>query len=251
MGANLHSTYSAVVTLFAAVRMVSFLNAAGADPTLRERAPYVVQGGDVAHHVVDPQGLVGVDPWRAEPLAEVFDALVDHPGRPWLLALPGPGRLAPLQGPVELVRSALAAGVVLLAAGGGLALVPHRVGPALQWEVLPAERPGAVPTSYEAERELSETILRAARELAGLDVAGGERPKDAAVLIAPGYPARQRVAADRAARLWTACSAALADDGGSISAYEAERRRAALRSVRDAAGQALIASVSWLGVERP
>ena len=238
------------MTLLAAVRMVSYLNAAGADPALREPAPFVVQGGDVAHHVVDPHGLVGVDPWRAAPLADVFDVLLDHPGRPWLLALPGPGRLAPLQGPPELTRAALASGLVVLAGGGGLALVPHRVGPAVQWQVLPAERPGAIATPYEAERELSEAVLRAARELADLDVAGGARPADTAVELAPGYPPRQRVAADRAALLWTACSAALDDDGGSVSAYEADRRRAALRAVRDAAGQALTASLSWLGVEQ-
>lgn len=230
--------------------MVTYLNAAGNDPALRERAPFAVQGSDVAHHVVDPHGLIGIDPWRAEPLAEVIDALIGHPGRPWLLALPGPGRLAPLQGPPELIRSALAAGMAVVAAGGGLGLVPHRVGPAVQWEVLPAERPGAVPTPYEAERELSEVILRAARELAELDVAGGERPAAPAVEVAPGYPPRQRLAADRAGRLWTACTVALDGDGGSISVFEADRRRVALRSIRDAAGQALIASVSWLGVER-
>lgn len=230
--------------------MVAFLNA-GVDPVLRERAPYAVQGGDVAHHVVDPQGLVGVDPWRAAPLSEVFDVLADAAGRPWLLALPQPGRLAPLRGPGELLRSALGAGVAIVATGGGLGLVPHRIGPALQWEVLPAEQPGAAPTAYEAERELSETILRAARDLTALDVAGGTRPQDGALELPPGYPARQRVAADRAARLWTACTAALADDGGSISAFEADRRRASLTAVRDAAAQALTASVSWLGVEHP
>ncbi|HEU5486961.1 MAG TPA: hypothetical protein VFU98_18810 [Microlunatus sp.] len=238
------------MTLLAAVRLVSYLNAAGVDPALREPAPFAVQGGDVAHHVVDPHGLVGIDPWRAEPLAEVFDTLVDHPGRPWLLALPSPGRLAPLKGPPELVSSALAVGVVVVASGGGLALVPHPVGPALQWEALPAERPAAVPTSYEAERVLSETVLQAARELTDLDVAGGVRPEDTALTLAPGYPARQRVAADRAARLWAASSAALSDDGSSISAFEADRRRAVLRSVHEAAGEALIAAVSWLGAER-
>jgi hypothetical protein len=182
------------------------------------------------------------------PLPEVFDELLAQPGRPWLLALPGPGRLAPLQGPPELVRAALAAGMAVVASGGGLALVPHQVGPAVQWELLPAERPGAVPTTYEAERELSETVLHAARELADLDVAGGRRPKDLAVELAPGYPPRQRVAADRAARLWLACSIALEGDGSSISVYEADRRRTALRSVREAAAQSLIAAVSWLGV---
>ena len=81
-------------------------------------------------------------------------------------------------------------------------------------------------------------------------MAGGRRPKDRRSCSRPGYPPRQRVAADRAARLWMACSVALADDGTSISAYEADRRRAALRAVRDAAAQALVASVSWLGVEQ-
>ena len=198
--------------------------------------------------MVDPQGLIGVDPWTAVPLPEVFDEFLAQPGRPWLLALPGPGRLAPLQGPPELVRAALATGIAVVTSGGGLALVPHQVGPALQWEVLPAERPGAVPTTYEAERELSEMVLQAARELADLDVAGGRRPTDLAIELAPGYSPRQRVAADRAARLWLACSVALEGDGTSISVYEADRRRAALRSVREAAAQSLIAAVSWLGV---
>ncbi|HEY5784909.1 MAG TPA: hypothetical protein VIT41_02060 [Microlunatus sp.] len=237
------------MTLLATLRMVSQLNAAGLDPTLRELAPYAVQGTDLAHHVVDPRGLLGVDPWAAVPLADVFDRLLAHPGRQWLLALPGPGRLAPLQGPPDLVRAALAAGTAVVASVGGLALVPHQVGPALQWEALPAERPGSVPTAYEAERELSETVLRAAQELADLDVAGGRRPTDPAIELAPGYPPRQRLAADRAARLWLACTVGLEGDGTSISVYEADRRRAALRSVRDAAAQSLIASVSWLGAE--
>ncbi|MDN5771000.1 MAG: hypothetical protein L0H24_08925 [Microlunatus sp.] len=238
------------MTLPAAVRLVSYLNAADADPVLRERAPFAVQGEDVAHHVVDPHGLVGIDPWSAAPLAEVFDTLLGHAGVPWLLALPDPGRLAPLRGPPELVRSALGSGAAVVATGGGIALVPHRVGPAVQWEVLPAARPGAVATAYEAERELSELVLRAARDLADLDVADGSRPTDIAIELAPGYPPRQRVAADRALRLRSACSAALADDGASVSAFEADRRRAALREVRDAAGQALIAAVSWLRGEQ-
>ena len=241
-------SYAALVTLLAAVRLVSYLNAAGLDPARAHAAPFAVQGADLAHHVVDPQGLIGVDPWTAVPLPEVFDELLAQPGRPWLLALPGPGRLAPLQGPPELVRAALATGIAVVTSGGGLALVPHQVGPALQWEVLPAERPGAVPTTYEAERELSEMVLQAARELADLDVAGGRRPTDLAIELAPGYSPRQRVAADRAARLWLACSVALEGDGTSISVYEADRRRAALRSVREAAAQSLIAAVSWLGV---
>lgn len=139
------------MTLFAAVRMVGYLNAAAADPTLRERAPFAVQDRDVAHHVVDPQGLVGVDPWQAESLADVFDALVDHPGRPWLLTLPAPGRLAPLQGPPELLRAAVAAEVAVVASGGGWRWCRTGSDPPCSGRCC---RPSAltVPTAYEAER---------------------------------------------------------------------------------------------------
>ena len=59
------------------------------------------------------------------------------------------------------------------------------------------------------------------------------------------YPNRQRLAADRAARLYVACEAALADDGSSLSSYEADVRARELRVVRDAARTALCAAVTW------
>lgn len=237
------------MTLLAAVRLVSYLNAAGTDPSLRQVAPLAVRGEDVAHHVVDPRGLIGGPAEGAVPLADVFETLLGAGGRSWLLALPDPGRLAPLRGPPELVRAALATGVAAVAATGALALVPYRVGPAVQWLVLPAEPPAAIATGYEAERELSETVLRAAAELGRLDVAGGQRPGFPGLELAPGTPARQRAAADRAVRLRIACTAALAEDGTAISAYEADRRRTALRDVREAAGQALSAALRWPGAE--
>jgi len=52
--------------------------------------------------------------------------------------------------------------------------------------------------------------------------------------------------AERAARLIAVCDAALADEGGSISAYEIERRGRELRQLRAAARVALCSAVSWL-----
>jgi len=116
----------------------------------------------------------------------------------------------------------------------------------VQWRVHAAARPFAPPTLYEAERELSEAVLRAATTLTRLDVAAGTRPRlDDGPALAPGYPQRARLAADRAARLLAACDEALSTDGASITLYEAETRSRELRVVRTAAGQALCAAAGW------
>jgi hypothetical protein len=133
----------------------------------------------------------------------------------------------------------------VVAATAGIALVPYRVGPAIQWRVYPAERPAPPAGPYEAERELTETVLRAASALQQLEVAGGSRPADPGLRLPTAYPNRQRLAADRAARLYVACETALADDGSSLSSYEADVRARELRAVRDAARTALCAAVTW------
>ena len=152
-------------------------------------------GPDVAHHLVDPEGLLGLDPFRATELDDGFARLLAAEPDRWLLALPVPGALGPLRGPVELNTAALAAGEAAVAAGGGLALVPHRVGQAVQWRVHAAARPFTPPTLYEAERELSEAVLRAATTLTHLDVASGAgrgwptvRPSPPATRPARGSP---------------------------------------------------------------
>lgn len=118
----------------------------------------------------------------------------------------------------------------------------------MQWRLFRAEPPAVTLSSYEAERALSETILRAGRTLARLDVAAGPGPRDGPdgdLGPAPGYPPRRRAAAERAARLLLACEYALDSDGGSLSSYEMATRRRELESVRDAARDALVAAVSW------
>jgi hypothetical protein len=113
--------------------------------------------------------------------------------------------------------------------------------------VFEANRPFAPETPYEAERLLNETVLAAAAALARLDVAAGTRPvAHPGIALAPGYGRRQLATAERAARLIAVCDAALADEGGSISAYEIERRGRELRQLRAAARVALTSAVSWL-----
>jgi len=116
----------------------------------------------------------------------------------------------------------------------------------VQWRAHRAERPFAPPSSYDAERTLSEAVLQAGATLARLEVAAGSRPRDAGAELAPGYSPRQRVAADRAARLLAACDQALDSDGAARSSYEAELRARELRRLRSAAGDALCAAASWM-----
>ncbi len=212
------------------------------------RAAAAVVGHDVAHHVVDPENLLDLDPLNATALTDALPALAAHEHEMWLLVLPQPGSLGALRGPVALNRAALEVGEAVVASSGGLALVPHPVGRGVQWRVHAAERPFTPPTSYDAERALNETVLSAAATLARLDVAAGSRPRsDPPADLAPGYSSRQRLAADRAARLLLACETALDSDGAAVSAYEAEVRAQELRRLHRAAADALCAAASWIG----
>lgn len=235
--------------------MTSHLNALTHGQLSIEVAAHAITTPDTAHHVVDPGELLGLDPMHAVDLSTALTALVSTEREGWLLSLPTPGSLHGLRGPRELNEAAAERGEAVIGLSGSVGLVPYEVGPAVQWRVFHAERPFAPTSPYEAERELSQTVLSAAAALSALDVAGGpgrsghsghnRRSEDPAVQLAPGYSQRSYVAADRAARLLAACELALADDGGSISAFEADARRTQLSGVRAAARTALCAAVSW------
>lgn len=228
------------------VRLTANLNAVVRFHTSVTDAAAAVVDGDVAHHVLDPEGLVGLDPLAATPLADALGTIAATELEMWVLALPAPGSPGPLRGPAALNRAALEAGQVVLASGGRIGLVPHLVGRGVQWRVHRAETPAAPPSSYEAERALSEAVLAAAATLSRLDVAAGARPADVAVELAAGYSPRQRLAADRAARLLNACDRALESDGAAVSSHEAGVRARELRALRTAAGDALCAAASWM-----
>ena len=229
-----------------ALRLTAALNALAGESLLSgEMWVRSVVGPELVHHVVDPEDLLGLGGTGSTVLAEALPALVAVESELWMLCLPVAGLLGGLRGPAELNVAALEQGSAVVAATAGLGIVPYRVGPAIQWRVYRAERPLPPPGPYDAERELSETVLRAASTLQQLDVAGGARPADPGLRLPTAYPNRQRLAADRAARLYVACETALADDGSCLSSYEAEVRARELRAVRDAARTALCAAVTW------
>lgn len=233
--------------LLASLRLTAQLNALAARTTSIEHAEAAIVDGDVAHHVVDPDDLLGLDPLRATGLVQALLSLAAAERR-WVLVLPTPGHLGVLRGPVALNQAALEVGSAVLAVDGGIGLVPFRVGHGVQWRVFAANPPGPPPSPSEAERTLSQAVAGAARTLTDLDVASGTRPHlDITVRLAPGYPSRQVATADRAARLMLACAAALEDDGASITSYEIDARARELRTVNEAARQALCAATTWRG----
>ncbi len=229
-----------------ALRLTAALNALVGDAVVSgEMWIRSVVGPEVAHHVVDLDDLLALGGAGSTALSDALPQLIAVEPEQWMLSLPAPGALGGLRGPADLNVAALEQGSAVVAGTAGVALVPFRVGPAIQWRVFAAERPLLPPSPYDAERELSETVLRAAATLQRLDVAAGDRPTDHGLRLPTAYPNRQRLAADRAARLYAACEVALADDGASLSSYEADVRARELRAVRDAARTALCAAVTW------
>ncbi|SDE49246.1 hypothetical protein [Auraticoccus monumenti] len=231
----------------AAITLVTHLNALQHTPLSADVAASQVAHADVAHHVVDPEGLLGLDPLRANDLTTTLLAVQLLAPGSWLLALPRPGALGVLRGPPALTTAALQAGAAVVHADGGWAFVPHRVGPAVQWQVLPAARPFPSPGSAEAERVLATEVISASRELARLDAASGARPEvelPAGVLPA-AYPARQQRAAERALRLLTVAETALADDRDVLSSFAVTQRAEVLRRLEAAATDALCAACAW------
>ncbi|GAB3697023.1 hypothetical protein [Mariniluteicoccus flavus] len=233
--------------VYAALRLTAHLNAVRHAAMSPEVAARAVVADDAAHHVSDPDGLVGLDTLRASDLDRaIAAALVFHAGD-WALALPRPGALAPLRGPAALTTAALEAGAAVVHVGGGLAWVPQPVGPAVQWRLYAAEPPLLTTTPGEADRQLSEAVLEVGRQLAELDLASGQRPDVPEVVLPRCYGGRAQKSAHRALLLWEATGAALDDDSAVLHSHAIGSRAAALRRVHAAAAEALCAAVSWVG----
>jgi hypothetical protein len=167
------------------------------------------------------------------------------------LALPEPGDPVGLGGPPPFNAEALEAGEAVVLHGVDLGLVPVRAGAGVVWRCLPAHERRQVPDLAEADTLLRGALPQAADELATLDVARW-RPEVADELMALRRPQGLAVPdgmdprAQRMVALATRCRTivdlALADDGGSVTASEADRRRAALLPLDRAARRALVAA---------
>lgn len=206
-----------------------------------------VIGEDVTHTAA---GLPGAD--GTSTLLGALVALREAGATGLGLAAPVAGDPLGLGGPREFNDAAMQAGEAVVAAGSGLGLVPSRVGRAVEWHGLPAAR-RVLPDVGEADRELRQVLLDAANTLAFLDVAHW-RPEVADELIdlrrptplaaPPGVPSRCLDLAGRGLHALIIADLALGDDGGALSAYEAEARRAALVPLERAGRRALVAACS-------
>jgi hypothetical protein len=204
--------------------------------------------GDDATHAV--AGLPGED--GTVTLLGALAALRRAGATAFGCALPAPGDPVGLGGPPSFNAAALDVGEAVVVGGCELGLVPTRVGAAVVWEASPAAR-RPLPDVGEADRELRRALLESADALAALDVARW-RPDVADELIdlrrpqpvaaAPGVPARCLDLAARGLQALTIVELALADDGGAVTATEAEQRRAALQPLDRAGRRALVAAGS-------
>jgi hypothetical protein len=208
--------------------------------------------GDAAHH------LTGLDPAHdaqhgPEPLVTALGGLRRTGAVSLGLALPVEGDLLGLGGPGPFNVAALEAGeAVVVGAPEPLGLVPARVGAGVVWRVLPAQR-RQLPDVGEADRELRRVLLETADALVRLDVARW-RPEVADALMnvrhrtsppAPrGVPPRCVDLAGRGLQALGIAELALGDDGGAISAHEAQLRAGALRPLGRAGRRAVVAACS-------
>ena len=204
--------------------------------------------GDDATHAV--AGLPGAD--GTETLVGALGRLRTAGATSFGLALPVEGDPLGLGGPAAFNADALDVGEAVVVAGTGLGLVPERTGAAVIWAAHPADR-RQLPDVGDADRELRAALLSTANELARLDVAKW-RPEVADRLMnlrhrapvdaPPGVPGRCVDLAERGLQATEIVELALEDDGGALSSYEIEQRRAALTPLDRAGRRALTAACS-------
>ena len=220
-----------------------------------------LRGHVVADHLID--AVVDQDAVHLVAFAGDTEALVTGLGRLRAAgadalgaALPAEGDPVGLGGPAAFNAAALEAGeaVVTLDAAGFVrdGLVPTRVGAAVTWSVMDAER-RQLPDVGEADRALRSALPEAADALAALDVARW-RPEVADQLMnlrhrpptaaPPGVPPRCVDLAGRGLQALEIVALALADDGGALTVLEVEARRAALVPLGRAGRRALVAAAS-------
>lgn len=206
-----------------------------------------VIGADATHAIA---GLPGVD--GTATLVQGLAELRRLGATAFGAAFPAEGDPLGLGGPAPFNRDALDAGEAVVVEGTGLGLVPHRTGAAVVWTAQPAGR-RQLPDVGEADRELRRGLLETAAALADLDVARW-RPEVAdrlmdlrhrAAPVAPdGVPARCVDLAARGLQATGIVELALEDEGGSVTAYEVQQRRAALVPLDRAGRRALTAACS-------
>lgn len=221
----------------------------------RESADAVITGlmGDQAHmeFVVFGHDAPGLPP------ALLLGELRKHGVVQVAVALPAPGDPLGLGGPPGFNAVALEAGEAVLLYGAETGLVPRTTGRSTRWVAAPASPPGYLPDVAGADRALRGAVTEAANALADLDVASWSpdvvdalinlrQPVelDAPMSFPSGVAARTAIGGLRCQHI---VALALADDdGGSVSSWQAEQRRAALVPLQHASRAAIVAACSSL-----
>ena len=227
-------------------RLALWFTAWARGATSLDDARDAVVGGDAAHDVV------GLEDGPV-PLIVALGLLRAERATAAGLALPEPGDPLGLAGPPAFNTEALDVGEAVVLTSAERGLVPVRAGAGVVWRCLPAVSRRHVPDLPEADTRLRAALPAAADALAALDVARW-RPEVADELLAlrrtsdldlpPGLDARAQRVLSLASRCRRIVALALVDDGGAVTAGEADRRRAALLPLDRAARRALVAACS-------
>lgn len=204
---------------------------------------------DAAHDVI---GLPGQD--GPVPMILALGLLRVEGATSAGLALPAPGDPLGLAGPASFNSEVLDSGEGVVLDGADLGLVPHRVGAGVQWQAMPATSVRQLPDPSEADVMLRQALLGATEALVELEVARW-RPEVADELMAlrrhtdlqlPGGMAPRAVRlASLASRCRVIVELALEDEGGALTAAEADTRRQALMPLDHAARRGLVAACSF------
>jgi hypothetical protein len=208
-----------------------------------------IVGDDAAHDVVGVPGTSG-----SQPLIVALGLLRSRQATGAGIALPVPGDLLGLAGPGGFNGEVVDVGEGVVLDGADLGLVPHRAGAGVVWACHQAVSRRQVPDPSEADALLRQALLRTTDTLADLDVARW-RPEVADELMALRraadfvFPHAMSPRAVRLASLATRCRTivdlALEDDGGSVTAAEADARRRALAPLDHAARRGLVAACAF------
>ena len=219
-------------------------------PLPSSRGTAVVEGPDGAHEVDDSASPWGLGRLPLERWLAAFGALERTRAALVSPADPLPGLAAAIDaGECALLEAA---------AGRRVLLVPEETGTSVVWRGGGGADPPPPLDAGQTRRDVHAATQEAIDALTALDLAR-ERPEladtltdlaTAAIdprLLPPALDARRRTLLERSLRLAAICELALADDGASSTALQAERRAQVLRPLLTTARRGVAAATEWWG----
>lgn len=227
-----------------AIRLAATLNDVSLGRVGAATAEAALRPDGTPHHVLDREGVLGLDPLSGTPLRLALAAVERSGLTTWRLSLPRPGRFAGLRGPAELNREAVEVGAAIVDTAGRCWL-PYPVGEAMQWTLARANAPLPASQLAEARQLLNHAILTAERALRELGMAAGQRPEPFDNdLLGEFYPRANHTLLTRALALHDACQAGLSSTPDVLTSFGQEVRERELRTLDAACLDAIEAAVS-------